>query len=296
LTRGWILGLGAVVGVVALYVALDARSSVAALADVSQAMQINVAELSATFDAYDDQLDAAVSGAVTSAQQAMDAYAETKISATNSALNQSAYQALEDFRLELANLRAEVDAAEEALQTATRELNGRPPYVSFEAAFEASRSLTRATTSSGPASYFASTSSVPVVEFHTSVGSIKFAARDFAFEWVPSTGEPAWFRLGKAETTENSELIQAFIDQAQAVKRAEGYAVATNRTVQTDYGEARETLLRSGDLYFRTWFQFQRVQGTYDRFSLQYTYYVESGVETRRARAQEERYAQYLGN
>lgn len=296
MTRDWILGLVAVVSVLALYTAFQARSSVSALAEAGQVTQVAVTELSATFDAFDDQLEAAASGAVSSAQQAMDAYADTKTAATNSALNQSAYEALESFRLDLARLQAEVEAAEVALQTATRGLNGRPPHVSFEAAFEANRSLAGATRSTRPDSVFASRSLVPIVEFQTSVGSIKFTASDFVFEWVPSTSEPAWFRFGKAASTESSELILAFIAQAQAIKRAEGYLVATNRTVQTDYGEAQETLLRSGDMYFRTWYQFERVQGTYDRVSFRYTYYVESGIETRRARAQEERYAQFLGH
>jgi hypothetical protein len=51
-----------------------------------------------------------------------------------------------------------------------------------------------------------------------------------------------------------------------------------------------------GDMYFKTYFQYERVQGTYGRHSLQYTYYVEIGSEVRKARYELEQYNQKLGS
>jgi hypothetical protein len=51
----------------------------------------------------------------------------------------------------------------------------------------------------------------------------------------------------------------------------------------------------NGDMYFKTYFQFERILETYGRHSMQYTYYVEIGSKQRREQFQLEQYARKLG-
>lgn len=51
-----------------------------------------------------------------------------------------------------------------------------------------------------------------------------------------------------------------------------GYVRQYRRTKPSDYGEYTEALYTKGDMYFKTFVQYQRVQGTYGRHSLHYTY------------------------
>jgi len=89
-------------------------------------------------------------------------------------------------------------------------------------------------------------------------------------------------KIGKANSTENSELIKAWIEESAAAKEKLGYVRQYRTTKPSDYGEYTEALYRKGDMYFKTYLQYQRVQGTYGRHSLQYTYYVEIGSEVRK--------------
>jgi hypothetical protein len=74
-----------------------------------------------------------------------------------------------------------------------------------------------------------------------------------------------------------------------------GYVQQYRRTKPSDYGESTETRYTKGDMYFKTFMQYQRVQGTYGRHSLQYTYYVETGSDARRKEYELEQYNKKLG-
>jgi len=113
---------------------------------------------------------------------------------------------------------------------------------------------------------------------------------------LPSSKRIAWIRIGKAGSTENSKLIKAWLDEAARAKLSLGYARTNCTTRPADYGDYTECLYRKGDAYFRTYYQHQRVQGTYDRYSLEYTYYVETGSESRKAQYGLEQYNQKLGS
>ena len=133
--------------------------------------------------------------------------------------------------------------------------------------------------------------------FYTSRGSIGFVARNFDFRYVPSTGRLASLRIGKTGDASNrAELIQAWLDEAARAKVKLGYVRQYRRTRPSDYGEYTETLYTRGDLYFKTYYRYDRVQGTYDRYSHQYTYYVENGSTSRREQFELEQYNQKLGS
>jgi len=135
-----------------------------------------------------------------------------------------------------------------------------------------------------------------VESFDTSKGKINFSISDFDFEIVPSTNELAWIRIGKKNSSLNAELIKAWIIDSRDVKKKFGYKQIYKKTKPADYGQYTEVLLKKGDMYFKTYYQFQRVQGTYDRHSLQYTFYVEIGSKTRKEKAKLERFNRSLGS
>lgn len=132
--------------------------------------------------------------------------------------------------------------------------------------------------------------------FDTERGTISFGRSDFSFTYVPSTRQLARLRIGKQKSTLNSELIRAWLDESAQAKQRQGYQLIYDRTRPADYGSYTERLYRKGDMYFTTYHQSERVQGTYDRFSLQYTFYVEIGSETRVDQYQIEQYNQKLGS
>lgn len=135
-----------------------------------------------------------------------------------------------------------------------------------------------------------------VESFNTAQGSISFQKRHFSFAYIPSSEKIAWLKIGKDNSQENSELIKAWLDEAERAKVQLGYAREYRKTKPSDYGEYTESLYRKGDAYFKTFLQFQRVQGTYGRHSLQYSYYVEIGSEARRQKYELEQYNQKLGS
>lgn len=132
--------------------------------------------------------------------------------------------------------------------------------------------------------------------FDTSKGRISFIKSDLSWEIVPSTNELAWIRIGKKSSTLNSELIIAWINDSRALKKKMGYKQIYKRKKPTDYGEYTETLLEKGEMYFKTYYQYIRVQGTYNSTSYQYIFYVETGSKSRREKAKTERYNRALGS
>lgn len=134
------------------------------------------------------------------------------------------------------------------------------------------------------------------IEFPTPKGSIWFSDRDMTLAYVPSTKQLAFLRIGRKASSENVELIRAWLSQATDAKVTLGYRQIDRKTRPSDYGEYNEAEYRKGDMYFRTYFQFERVQGTYGRFSMQYTYYVETGSISRRNRHFLEQYNRKLGS
>lgn len=142
----------------------------------------------------------------------------------------------------------------------------------------------------------AANSFTSIESFTTSVGQINFQKQHFAFLYLADSGELVSMRLGKEASTENSELIRAWVEEATRAKVRFGYSKVHERKRPSDYGEYTEALYRKGDMYFRTFVQHQRVQGTYGRHSLEYTYYVEIGSTARSERFQLEQYNKKLGS
>lgn len=136
----------------------------------------------------------------------------------------------------------------------------------------------------------------PSETFITARGPISFGPSDIRSAHIPSTKQLAFIRIGKKASTENAELIKAWLDEAARSKQGAGYKLLTKATRKTDYGEATEAEYRKGDLYFKTWFQYERILESYRRHSLQYTYHVEVGSLTRRSQYLSEQYRQKLGN
>ena len=134
------------------------------------------------------------------------------------------------------------------------------------------------------------------VRFRTSVGQIDFDKKNIQVVRLPSDGSTVWVKIGKESTSENSELIRAWISEAERAKTKLGYTREHRLVRPADYGEVIESLYRKGDLYFKTFLQHQRVQGTYGRHSLEYTYYVESGSISRKDRYELEQYNKKLGS
>jgi len=132
--------------------------------------------------------------------------------------------------------------------------------------------------------------------FHTSKGSISFYSSHIEYTLVPSTGKVASIRIGKGQSTEDSELIKAWLRESEQVKQRLGYKFINQKTRPTDYGEATEKLYRRGDMYFKTYYQYTRVQGTYNSTNYRYKFYVEIGSEKRKNRHKLEQYNNKLGS
>lgn len=141
------------------------------------------------------------------------------------------------------------------------------------------------------------TSRFGVIEtFNTSRGPVKFLESDFSFVYVPSTHQIARIKIGKENSTQNSELIKAWLAESAAAKIRLGYWRKYKRTKLADYGQYTEALYKKGDLYFKTYLQSRRTQGTEGSHFLQYTYYVEMGSEARDKQCDLEQYNQKLGS
>jgi hypothetical protein len=133
-------------------------------------------------------------------------------------------------------------------------------------------------------------------QFQTQRGEISFYSSSFDFVYARNPFQLACLRIGKKESTENAELIKAWLNESANAKIRLGYRNIYSRTKNAEYGEYTEKFYEKGDLYFKTYFQYERVQGTYDRHSLQYTFYVETGSKERKARMELEQYINKLGS
>lgn len=201
-------------------------------------------------------------------------------------------QALSEFRSNLQSLRSQIEAEESRLQETRAERQragaGLPEQVSLD---ELNDYYRRKWQSTDGVSAFSN-----IESFDTARGPISFDKTDFSFMYIPSSRQLARLRIGKSNSTLNSQLIRAWLDESAEAKQRQGYRLISNRTRNADYGEYTEKLYRNGDMYFKTYYQYERVQGTYDRHSLQYTFYVEVGSDSRNEQYEMEQYNQKLGS
>lgn len=176
--------------------------------------------------------------------------------------------------------RAEVLALEEARQ---RTIRGLPGVVTLD-------SLN---------SYYASRWKEPsfAESFDTRAGSLTFSKADFTFAYLRSPRDIAFIRIGRERDAGTSrEVIQAWLRESAEAKQRQGYQRVYVRSGPAEYGEYNESMYRKGDAYLKTFFRFSRVQGTYDRFSLEYDYFVEIGSTARADRYKDEQYAARIGS
>lgn len=133
--------------------------------------------------------------------------------------------------------------------------------------------------------------------FDTRAGTITFTRSDFTFAYLRSPRDIAFIRIGRERDSYTSrEVIQAWLRESAEAKQRQGYQRVYSRSGPAEYGEYTESLYRKGDAYLKTFFRFSRVQGTYDRFSLQYDYFVEVGSTSRADRYKDEQYGARIGS
>lgn len=132
--------------------------------------------------------------------------------------------------------------------------------------------------------------------FYTSKGRIAFLLNDFSFLTVPSTREVAYIRIGKENSSENSALINAFLDESAKSKIKQGYRLISNKTYPADYGKYKIKKYKKGDSYFLTFYQFTRHQGTYNSTYFRYKYYIEIGSTKRKEQFENEQFNSKLGS
>jgi hypothetical protein len=246
----------------------------------------DVTHLPEALSAQASESTKAIEGARDQALKSLhDTVASDLLSAAKTISDQQA-RALED---RLRQLAIEVSKREAAVRSAEAERdrlqNGLPEHVDLDQLNAYYAELWKKETG------YAST----VESFNTSLGPIGFRKSHFTFAYIPSSRQLAWLKIGKDESGENSELIKAWLEEAGRAKMRLGYVQQYRRTKPSDYGESTETRYTKGDMYFKTFMQYQRVQGTYGRHSLQYTYYVETGSDARRKEYELEQYNKKLG-
>ena len=135
-----------------------------------------------------------------------------------------------------------------------------------------------------------------IESFQTSEGTLSFDKNDVGFQYIPSTGQLARFRIGKEDSTIDPELIEAWFSDAESAKQQLGYRLISNNTKNTNDGQAQEKHFKNGDMYFKTYFFSKSVRGTNDRYSQQYDFFIEVGSESRSEAARLESYNQKLGS
>jgi hypothetical protein len=135
-----------------------------------------------------------------------------------------------------------------------------------------------------------------IESFQTSKGTLSFDKNDVGFQYVPSTGQLARFRIGKENSTIDPELIKAWLSDAESAKKALGYRLVSNNTKNTNDGQAKEKHFKKGDMYFKTYFYSKSVRGTDDRHLLQHDFFIEVGSESRSEAARLESYNRKLGS
>lgn len=113
---------------------------------------------------------------------------------------------------------------------------------------------------------------------------------------MPSTQRVAHFRIGKRGSILQRTVVKSWLDEAAAAKVVEGYRLASKRTGPAKYGDFSEAVFRKGDLFFRTYFEFSRVAGTYGRLSLEFTFICEAGSTESQSRVRLVGYTSKLGS
>lgn len=131
--------------------------------------------------------------------------------------------------------------------------------------------------------------------FVTTSGEISFTNTDFQFYLIPESEKIAYIRIGKTQSIERSEVIEAFLNEAINAKTKNGYKQYVLNKETTKYGSIEKKEFRKGDLYICTYFEYERVQGTYNSKSYVYTYYVELGSVDSREKFIEGDYSLKLG-
>jgi len=129
-----------------------------------------------------------------------------------------------------------------------------------------------------------------VLAINTNRGTITFRPSEIEIARVPSTGLVAWIRIGKKNSTEDEELIKAWLSESIQAKKALGYIYVYRKSKTDDYGEYFETKYSKGDSYIITYFRYIRTLETYNRYSMRYTYYIEVGSDTRKQQYMIEQY------
>ncbi|MHA1799068.1 MAG: hypothetical protein ACTSVY_11540 [Candidatus Helarchaeota archaeon] len=134
------------------------------------------------------------------------------------------------------------------------------------------------------------------VSFETEKGTLYFISYQIEIAIVPSLNKPAWIRIGKKKSEDNPAAIKAWLRESEREKTRQGYYLVSNSTNPSDYGEYTERIYKKGDMYFKTYYQYIRTQGTYNSLYYQYSYYVETGSSSRKAQYVKEQYNNKLGS
>lgn len=188
---------------------------------------------------------------------------------------------LEIFKQELFNIENQIVIEKKKLSeiqiNKQRALNNLPEVVSLDELYEKYKSNRSET-------------------FYTSKGQISFSSYNFSFLNVPSTGDVAYIRIGKDESSENSALIKAFLDESASSKTRQGYSLVSNKEYPADYGSYRIKKYTKGDAYFLTYYQYTRYQGTYNSKYFRYKYYIEIGSTKRKQQFENEQFNSKLGS
>jgi hypothetical protein len=133
-----------------------------------------------------------------------------------------------------------------------------------------------------------------IEQFETNAGPISIYSKNIKFGLLQSK-KAAWIRIGKEQSSENSEAIKLFLKKAKQEKINAGYKVIEEKESPSDYGTTQIARLKRGDQYFTTYFQTTRILATYKRFYMVYTYFIEMGMQSRKQIWEKEQAEEKLG-
>lgn len=136
-----------------------------------------------------------------------------------------------------------------------------------------------------------------IERFETAAGPLTFRVIDISSSAISLDRKyPAFLRIGKRQSTDAAPVIEDWLKTAREAKVAMGYQVIDKTKKSAPYGSIEEWVLKKGDSYFRTFFQVERIQGTYGSHSEAYTFYVETGLASRQQLFLKQQAAEKLGN
>lgn len=292
----WVAIVGtALVSAYAAFVAREGKSSLAAaqqqlatlpddLAAARQSVGAAASEAVRSIEDLQKRTASSISDRELSSHERLDQYVGVGLAAKARALSDREAAALEQ---RLAGLSKQVTEREGELARTTEALDrtkaGLPEKVELDSLEQEYGALTQP-------------GATGKVDFQTGAGPLYFHRKDVALMRVPSTGKLAWIRIGKKQATESEALIRAWLGESSAAKERLGYRRDSSTTRPSDYGKVTEESYSNGDMYFKTYFQFERVLETYGRHSMQYTYYIEVGSRARKDQFQLEQYNKKLGS